>query len=913
MRGLHDRPSNGVLVGVTTASLILTSAVTLRAWAEPLALPISLPNMQVNLDRLAPGTTSGSTLFEVDATTSTMFLLVTASREGVTVGIETPSGVLLTESDVGSVGGVYQQITGGVQNGGFLMMLANQPGFHQLIELPSQGVGTYTIHLDAPPGMTDDVAVITSVLLDGSLGVSFFAADPVVPLGRPVVLHAAVFDGGSPVEGVSSSVFVKAPSGTEAFPTLTDDGFGVPDFAAGDGLYSGLFTPLEAGTHRAIVDVSGTTSGGEAFFRRAGTTFQVVEPCATLTGGVFDFGEDDDGDGFFERLVIEADVNVAADASLSVLITLETATGKLMVAQGAADLSAGSGFVATSIDASTVWNTGEDGPYTIKTLELFCRGADGPVLVDRDLDRFDFTQPYLRTEFQRPSLRLTGGVGEQTVDLEPDGDFDTLSVTVGVEATVGGDYSFTARLIAPCGHEIDSVAGSASIPPFPGSGTVTLDFDGASIGSSGLDGPYTIAGLGVWNRAASLYRGIVTDTQAYSASEFDSFTTAPDCNGNLIPDTCDVASGERPDCDRNGVPVECDITLGTDRDCNGDTIPDVCDIALGLADDTNSNEVPDVCEVNPPLPAPYPHDRPKNRYLSFDPNKIANDGRNTAFRVTLRALELGSCDGNGAPCRVDTGGKNEPGDADCNACSITGNPCIEQTTDCDPEPPQSCDSTGQRCVNDRTTSGLSNVGMVWWVGPESPLANGVHLMVSESFRKVSTDWPAVVHVGDCEIVPLATYGIAAVDTDNGVISAERIVRTIDRPYDSASWWADAVGALTRHCNGDLREPGCGQPGDPLCPSGQPCSLVWGLPDGIVNFDDVNAVLAVLAPGPKSTAADLTWVDMHGNDSGNPLSEQFDPPNYIANFSDVAAVLQGFAGRPYPFSDPGDCPDVSTWP
>jgi hypothetical protein len=39
----------------------------------------------------------------------------------------------------------------------------------------------------------------------------------------------------------------------------------------------------------------------------------------------------------------------------------------------------------------------------------------------------------------------------------------------------------------------------------------------------------------------------------------------------------------------------------------------------------------------------------------------------------------------------------------------------------------------------------------------------------------------------------------------------------------------------------------------------------------------------------------------------------DPPQGVAGFSDVQQILLAFQGRPYPYADPADCPDVAAWP
>ena len=81
-----------------------------------------------------------------------------------------------------------------------------------------------------------------------------------------------------------------------------------------------------------------------------------------------------------------------------------------------------------------------------------------------------------------------------------------------------------------------------------------------------------------------------------------------DCNGNSIPDACDIDAGTSDDLNGNGVPDECedcngngvfddqDVAAGTSEDCNGNGLPDECEVAGG--NDCNGNGVPDDCELD---------------------------------------------------------------------------------------------------------------------------------------------------------------------------------------------------------------------------------------------------------------------------------------------------------------------------
>lgn len=74
------------------------------------------------------------------------------------------------------------------------------------------------------------------------------------------------------------------------------------------------------------------------------------------------------------------------------------------------------------------------------------------------------------------------------------------------------------------------------------------------------------------------------------------FVVAPrsnDCNGNGIPDECDVAGGSSSDCNLDGRPDECESIT----DCNANAVPDACDIARGTSPDCQSNGIPDECDV----------------------------------------------------------------------------------------------------------------------------------------------------------------------------------------------------------------------------------------------------------------------------------------------------------------------------
>ena len=126
----------------------------------------------------------------------------------------------------------------------------------------------------------------------------------------------------------------------------------------------------------------------------------------------------------------------------------------------------------------------------------------------------------------------------------------------------------------------------------------------------------------------------------------------------------------------------------------------------------------------------------------------------------------------------------------------------------------------------------------------------------------------MVHIGACEIIPVASYAIRA--TPDGLTFSEPFqVSTIALPTPPPpKWWADIVGAK-------------GETG-------------WSSPDGFVNMDDVQAAIQKFEGALD--APNWMCVDVDG-----------EVPNAVINMTDIQMIVLAFEGAQYPFSDPANCP------
>jgi hypothetical protein len=75
--------------------------------------------------------------------------------------------------------------------------------------------------------------------------------------------------------------------------------------------------------------------------------------------------------------------------------------------------------------------------------------------------------------------------------------------------------------------------------------------------------------------------------------ECDLIEFGEDCNSNLVPDECDLSSGSSMDCNNDSIPDDCQLQF----DCNANLAPDECDLASGASLDCNGSDVPDECEL----------------------------------------------------------------------------------------------------------------------------------------------------------------------------------------------------------------------------------------------------------------------------------------------------------------------------
>ncbi len=267
------------------------------------------------------------------------------------------------------------------------------------------------------------------------------------------------------------------------------------------------------------------------------------------------------------------------------------------------------------------------------------------------------------------------------------------------------------------------------------------------------------------------------------------------------------------DCNGNDVPDNVDIAEGTSLDCNSNLYPDECDVVEGTSPDCNSNGIPDECD--------------------------AAEGTSS------------DVNGNGVPDECEP----PPAMACAPPDGISKNRYVSF------EPANGAFTVAYQVELTDSAYFPDSRGVLGWVA--EPDENAVARITAVPY--FSATWPAVLHLGDCGVVPVAMYELRST-VDGTMFSDPLAVSTIAQP--TPKMWGDVVGEFD--------------------------GSAWTGPNGESNMDDVMA--AVQRFRHIAGAPPLIWVDVDA-----------EVPNGVSNFTDILRIVQGFKGEDYPFSAPMDCP------
>lgn len=192
-------------------------------------------------------------------------------------------------------------------------------------------------------------------------------------------------------------------------------------------------------------------------------TFQI--PVSVAVAGTALLGlkdsktEDDDNDGYFDRLILAFGVNITVPGSYRLDGTLTDCEGRAIKMIDGSGVLRKSGEVNVTVNGSEIWRKGGCGPLRVQNLILYDSSGN---LVDRY--QGNITIERNPKQFQPPLAYLTDGFVNLTTTAE-------IAVGVNLSVVSSGSYQLSGMIVNGEGEEIgkDRVqkeleAGNATLP-----------------------------------------------------------------------------------------------------------------------------------------------------------------------------------------------------------------------------------------------------------------------------------------------------------------------------------------------------------------------------------------------------------------------------------------------------------------
>jgi Ca2+-binding RTX toxin-like protein len=329
---------------------------------------------------------------------------------------------------------------------------------------------------------------------------------------------------------------------------------------AGESTWTAEVTPPGPGSYSVAV----STLGARVRMAVAGV---IVSEGGGFVGGFDESTGDLDGDSLIDTLVLEVPVDVARAGDYRVAARLVDASGQLVTTAGAgATLDEGRGTVVLELDGRQIHDRAGDGPWTLVDATLSDSEMNLVDIADLGPVRNDDA-----AEYEHDAVQVTD-LGEQAVDHDGDGLTDVLALHASARVDVDDWYALNGKLVSSDGTEVGRV--SSTVWLARGSTAISLDFDGAGIGATGKDGPFTLRDLTLYPTSSAGGGLALVDsyrTQAYRSAQFPGGTSA---------DQLPVASVRVAAVD--GTWVDLDATASTDD--HG-----IVDVSWDLGDGTTAS------------------------------------------------------------------------------------------------------------------------------------------------------------------------------------------------------------------------------------------------------------------------------------------------------------------------------------
>jgi pimeloyl-ACP methyl ester carboxylesterase len=456
-------------------------------------------------DTISEGQTRTAMILVDSSNAATFALSWLNPTSTLSLSLIDPAGQVITPTSTYS-GSSYSQIPD-YFSGTTLMYMIAQPL-----------VGTWQAVISAQTIYSDSESFYLGGNFVGGVQLDPAVSSKINTVGRPITLSTTLHDS-APISGAvvtASLILVTNGTAVSTVPLTEQPG----------GVYTGVFTPSVAGTYSVAIFAQGYNNQSEAFNRYSRLRFQASSG-ASLAGDFRDQAYDSTGTGLYDSLVISPTAAITQPGQYQMSGWLTTLDGRrLAYSTGVYTPTVGTVELPLSFPGRAIGAGGVDGPYQLR--DLYFAQVISDELTVAAMPIAYTTTTYSRYAWVRAEVVQAGLATDRGLDMNNNGRYDYLEVTVPLDVRTTGTYNARLNLLAPDGNTITS-ADLPNLAFTQGTNAVTVRFSGPAIWASGKNGPYQVTDLLIWQSGQnpSTISSVLAQTTAYNSTDFEAPLPTP--------------------------------------------------------------------------------------------------------------------------------------------------------------------------------------------------------------------------------------------------------------------------------------------------------------------------------------------------------------------------------------------------
>lgn len=293
------------------------------------------------------------------------------------------------------------------------------------------------------------------------------------------------------------------------------------DTKAGDGVYTGRFTPQAAGRYIIAMEARGSGSP-PSWIRNSSGSIDVIEASGSIAS-ITEILPDANGNALADSLDIVGNFNIQRTGVYEFFVYLEATNGLSLSRRESVSLAAGAQSIRLSIpgkDLAQEFRPGYSFRRTISTLSRM-EGFSSDTLEERKNEASAGT--WNLQQFDRGDFYLTGSIQASGVVTTGGPPFDFLRVDLGARTPGGNCDWYGAIETEPrSAKPLSSARGQGRLSP--GETSLRFDFPAARLQAAAINGPLKVRSIEVTCDGSEARLGESALTPAFRSQQFIALT-----------------------------------------------------------------------------------------------------------------------------------------------------------------------------------------------------------------------------------------------------------------------------------------------------------------------------------------------------------------------------------------------------